>query len=193
MASEKRAVGIFMIAVAVFVFVFGMCSDVQAQDDKRGLIYFKMGGNSKIDSSDLDAKFNLGFGGAYQFVPKVPLLLDVSLTMNMPYNEVIYDYGEPLAFSTKTMLVDVNGTYVPFKKKISPYITGGIGFLRNSAGLSDGYSNYGLDSSTFFTKNVGAGLRMRVFGSVFVGVDSRYYWADQTNFKTYGGTVGIAF
>lgn len=178
------------------LFVVLVVSPVQAQEDKRGILNFKLGGNSNIASSPLNARFNLGFGGGYQLSPKVKqLYVGPSLTMNMPQREVISLGGFPLQVSTKTILLDVNGTYAINKpsKRVLPYVTGGVGFLRNSASITDGYSNYSLGSDTHFTKNAGGGVRVFLKESFFVGVESRKYFVKGGNFQITAGVLGFTF
>lgn len=190
MRKSFLTIGMFL---AVF-FVAGLCSTVQAQDVERGLVYFKMGGNSSIASSPLDAKFNLGLGGAFRPLAKVPaVFVEPSLTLNMPKRERVSFESYPLQVSTKTMILDFNGTYMVSKKRLSSYVTGGVGLLRNSASLTDGYSVYNIGADNHFTKNVGAGVRFFLKERFFVGGEAKNYWAKDSNFKVYSGTVGLAF
>lgn len=187
------------VTVLTFFFLTGLCSKAWAQvspdyDAKRGWLYFKMGGNSIIASSPLNAKFNLGFGGGYQPHQKVKLYVEPSLTMNLPQREVIDFGGFPLRVSTKTVLADFNGTYVVLsKKRLSPYVTGGIGLLRNSASLTDGYQVYNLGADNHFTKNLGGGVRVFLRENFFVGGETKRYWTSNGGFRTHVGTIGFTF
>lgn len=186
-----------VVIVAVF-FLVGLCPKAQAQspvdyEEKRGLVYFKMGGNSTIASSLLDSNFNLGFGGGYQFSNKVSFFVEPSLVFNWPKKEMINYEGYPLRVSASTVLVDVNGAYVVRKFFIQPYVTGGVGLLMNSANLTDGYSRYTLGSDTHFTKNVGGGLRVFLGESLFVGGEAKQYFVKDNKFRTFSGIVGFTF
>ncbi len=199
MTNRSRTGLIIAVVTAVVFFLMGLCSKAQAQSlypnaDKRGVVYFKMGGNSTIPNSAVESSFNVGFGGGYQLFEKVNLYVEPSLALNLPKKELVNFQGTTLQVSTKTMLVDFNGTYVVAKGHfINPYVTGGVGVLRNSATISDGYSGFNLGSDNHLTKNVGGGLRLFVKGPFFVGGEFRKYWTAGGGFKTYHGTVGIVF
>ena len=125
---------------------------------------------------------------------KVSLYVEPSLTLNLPKKELVNFQGTTVQVSTKTVLADFNGTYVVFRGgAINPYVTGGVGFLRNSATLSDGYSGYNLGSDNHLTKNIGGGVRVFLKGQLFVGGEFKKYWASEGGFKTYSGSVGFVF
>lgn len=181
-------VGVMVVLMALFPTI------TKAQEKENGYMAFKMGGNSKIASSLLNAKTNFGFGGGFRLSPKFShLYLEPGLSLNWPHTRLVSfeDIGFPVRLKTSTVFVDANGTYVFGSKKVRPYLTGGIGFLRNGASYPDFRVSAG--SEKFFTKNVGAGTRISLGSSAFVGVGARNYWSKGGNFRTFNFELGFRF
>lgn len=168
---------------------------VQAQDDKNGFIYFKMGANSDIASSAIGRNVNLGFGGGFRPFQRVSgFYLEPSLSLNWPKKEILAFDGFPLQVFSKTIWTDFNGSFVLGKnRRFVPYLTGGIGFLRNGDSATDGYYRYNLGSDTHFTRNAGTGLRYFRSENFFIGFEARRYWAKDSPFRSYTASIGFRF
>lgn len=182
------------------IFVFASLGTVNAQDSEetKGLVFFKIGKSSSTPNS---INTNVGFGAGVAFKPFTSrnFYVEPSLLFNWPKKEFLVFEGSPFArASLKTVLVDFNVSQALVVKKydrFAPYITTGIGFVRNWATATDGYFVYSLSSQTDFTKNLGTGLRVFLGENktVFVSGEFKNYWSKGGNFHTFSGGLGFRF
>lgn len=198
MRTRIFKISVLAVMLVVLAAVF-YPSSVQAQE-KKGFVYFKMGQNSEIESSALQSPVNFGFGFGFRLPfssQRHQVFLEPGLAMHWPQKEFmgLDMYGYPLQLQTSTLFFDFNGSYSfsDIESRYLPYVTGGIGFLRNSLSLP----SYGisLDSDAHFTKNAGAGLKyfLGEEQSWFVGAEVKNYWSGGGSFRTIMGTIGIKF
>lgn len=163
---------------------------VQAQD--RSHIYFKLGANTQPAGSAVNTRFHYGLGGGYHLFSN--LSFEPSLSWRTKNGTTDYQ-GYFFQEQTKVILTDLNGSF-GFSRKRSrfvPYLTGGVGFLRYGTQFNDGYYVYSGGSRTYFSKNLGSGLRVKLGEQYFVGLEAKQYWIRKNNFRTYGLTVGYRF
>lgn len=192
-----RKANLFTLLLTLILFL-GLAGYANAED-KKGYLYFKLGGNSQIADSAVDSNVIFGFGGGYLVSPRCHLYFDPSLSLHWPKREDTYFEGTPLRLTSSTLLMDFNGSYAfstfgP-RKRLMPYLTGGIGFLRNGLAGTDGYYKYGIDSNISFTKNVGAGMRVMMGADQmwFVGGEFKNYFAAGQQFRVAAGSIGLIF
>ena len=188
-----------MVALTLVLMII-LTSSVFAQDDeKRGLLSFQLGGTSNIATSGAN-KFNIGGSFAYRLFESRNLYVEPGLSLNWPGKEYLFveDYPYPVGqANSKTVIVDFNVSQAfvsKRQKRCVPYLTGGVGFVRSSLNMTDGYYVYNLGSSASFTKNLGAGFRVFLGEeqNVFVGGEYKNYWAGDTgSFHIFSGKIGF--
>ncbi len=193
---RKSFFGVMVAIVLAFVFIMVFCvQSAQAQDDKRGTAYFQLGRNSRIESSELDAKTNFGAGATYQLLEGRNFYLEPSFYMNWPQWDNFFYEGIRFDIKSLTYLFDFNGTVnlTRRERKVMPYITGGVGLLRNSASADDGYYIYDFGSDNHFTKNIGLGVRVFVGENLVAGFVWKNYWSGGGNFHNSSLYLGLRF
>ncbi len=199
----KPRFSVFTLLILTVLMIF-LASPVWAQDDeKRGLFSGHFGRSSSMASSDA-THVALGASVAFKLFESHYLYAEPGLLINWPRNNNFFveGYPYPLRSSSKTYIVDFNLSQAFFVKanereenRFQPYFTGGVGFVKNSADLSDGYSQYNLGSDTHFSKNLGLGFRVFLgeSGNFFVNGEWKNYWSGGGNFHVFSGGAGFRF
>lgn len=179
-----------------FILVLVFCLQfVQAQDEKRGVVYFQLGRNSNVESSVLDRKTNFGAGVSYMLFENRNFYLEPSFFLNWPKNDVFLYQGNAYKIKSGTYMFDINGSVnlIRRERRLTPYITGGMGLLRNSVTANDGYYIYDFGSDNHFTENLGLGVKVFVSENLFAGFVWKNYWSGGGNFHNYVGMFGFRF
>lgn len=197
--SKSSLVLTISVLIATLLVLSNFRSLAYGAENDRGWFKFKMGGNSTIESSPLNRKFNTGLSAGFRLPPlqsdKFKVFLEPGLNWNWPKMELTSFDFYPVRLRSSTMLVDFNGTYVvPGRwERLNPFFTGGVGFLRNAFSLPDYY--VGLGSEVVFTRNLGFGAHwlMGEEQRWFLGAEYKKYWSEGGNFKVIVGSVGFRF
>ncbi|MBI2057707.1 MAG: hypothetical protein HYT63_01860 [Candidatus Yanofskybacteria bacterium] len=199
--KEVRKSGIVFLVILAVVATLTSSAFAQNDDERRGLFSVQLGGTSNIGSSEAN-KFNIGGSFAYRLFESRNFYIEPGLSLNWPSKEYLFveEYPYPVGrISSKTVIVDFNASQSfvgKRQKRCVPYLTGGIGFIRNWSTLTDGYYVYDWGSDTSFTKNLGAGFRIFLGEdqNVFVGGEYKNYWAGDTgSFHVFSGKFGLRF
>ena len=175
-----------------------MTLPVLAQDEKRALLSLGLGRSSSVETSG-STEVNVGGSFAYKLFENSDFYVEPGLYVNWPRKEVL-NFGDendylPLSVSAMTAIFDLNGSYLFVKEegRFAPFVTGGLGFLRNSFSATDGYYAYNLGSDSHFPKNVGVGFNFFLGEdrNVFFGGLWKNYWSSAGNFHVFSGRVGF--
>lgn len=195
----KPRFSVFTSSVLVVLAIL-LANPVFAQDDeKRGLLTGHLGRSSTVESSGA-TRTVLGASVAFKLFESRNLYAEPGFFINWPGNENLFLEGAPFRMTAKTYTVDFNLSQALVRKskeevRCQPYITGGVGFIRNSVEINDGYYLYNLGSDTHFSKNLGLGFRFFLGENrdVFVAGEWKNYWSGGGNFHVFTGGMGLRF
>jgi hypothetical protein len=172
----SRRLGAFLIAWAVFV-----AAPVSAQDDVgagKTDLSIVAGGWVSFTAPSTSPEPSFGeyvVGGNMSFAPLPWMGVEAELLAGLRRSQVL-KYGSTRTLTTKSppVFMDAVNLVIPFigdQRAVVPFVTAGIGETTVNRLRDAGQ----VDTETFFTGNLGAGVKLYTSGRWAYRVDYRYF------------------